>query len=300
MTNSTRRSSGHGPTRSFESGAERSEWEVFGERVARFRAEAGLAHNDLAMREVLSAEELREIESGATVPARCTVDYLDRRFGAKGRLTNAWARATISTHLVGGASPYELDTSARTIREFSPGTIPVPLQTHDYGTALRRFAGNTARRGGLWNRSGDLRVVVNETAVRTLVGGAEVMREQLRRLVNAIRGSGLRFQVIPHGVADHPCPMGPFRLLSLGPAYTVAHVVAPYGDGQLITAPSEIQAFSDLFEDLCGAALSVADSLALLADAANGVEPNPSPKAIGSGSEANRVGGLTTLSTIAR
>ncbi|MFI6577596.1 Scr1 family TA system antitoxin-like transcriptional regulator [Nocardiopsis sp. NPDC050513] len=273
---------------------------MFGEWVARFRADAGLTHHDLATREVLSAEELREIESGTTAPARCTATYLDRRFGAKGRLTNAWARATINTHLAGGASPYELDTSAHTIREFSPGTVPVPLQTHDYGTALRRFAGNTGRRGRLWNRSGDLRVVVNETAVRTLVGGAGVMREQLRRLVNTIHGSGLHFQVIPNRVADHPCPMGPFRLLSLGPAYTVAHVVAPYGDGQLITAPSEIQAFSDLFEDLCGAALSMADSLTLLADAASGLEPNPSPKAIGRGSETNRVGGLTTLSTIAR
>ncbi|WP_232832295.1 Scr1 family TA system antitoxin-like transcriptional regulator [Nocardiopsis sp. FIRDI 009] len=280
--------------------SERSEWEVFGERVVRFRAEAGLTHDDLAMREVLSAGELREIERGVTAPARCTADYLDRRTGAKGRLTNAWARATINTHLAGGASPYELDTGAKTIREFSPGTIPVPLQTHDYCTALGRFTRDTGRRGGLWNRPGDLRVVVNETTVRTVVGGAEVMREQLRRLVNAIRGSGLRFQVIPHDVADHPCPMGPFRLLSLGPAYTVAHVVAPYGDGQLITAPSEIQAFSDLFEDLCGAALSVADSLALLTEAATNVEPTPSPKAIGSGNESSHVGGFTTLSTIAR
>lgn len=286
--------------RKIRAGESGSEWEVFGRRVAELRAEAGLTPSDLTMREVLGAAELREIERGTTVPTRCTASYLDRKTGAKGRLVNSWARATINTHLADGSRPHELDRSAHTIREFSPGTIPSPLRSHDYATALGRFYGHDIPRDGAWNRPGDMRVVVNETAVRTPVGGGEVMREQSRRLISSIRHSGLRLQIVPQRAVEHPCPMGPFRLLSLGPAYTVAHVLAPCGDGQLITAPSEVQAFSDLFEDLRAAALPVADSLDLLTEVAAGMETDPSPRAIGSGHEEDHIGGVTTLSTIAR
>lgn len=278
----------------------RGEWEVFGRRVEELRSAAGLTPSDLTMREVLSAAELREIERGTTVPTRCTAGYLDRRTGAKGRLVNSWARATINTHLADGSRPHELDRSAHTIREFSPGTIPSPLRSHDYTTALGRFYGHGTPRDGVWNRLDDLRVVVNETAMRTPVGGPEVMREQLRRIVGSIRHSGLRLQIVPQCAVEHPCPMGPFRLLSLGPAYTVAHVLAPCGDGQLVTAPSEVQAFSDLFEDLRAAALPTADSLDLLTEVAAGMETNSAPKAIGSGHEENQIGGVSALSSIAR
>lgn len=257
------------------------EWQAFGRRVERLRQAAGLSHEDLAMREALSADEVRRVESGTTVPFRTIADHLDEKTGARGRLVNAWARATINTHLASGAPPHVLDSGAGTVREFHPGAIPASLQTHDYSTALGHPYGRDRRSG--WSRSNCLRVVVNEAALRTAVGGRETMREQLRRLCSSVRDSGLRFQIIPREAREHPCPMGPFRLLTLGPSYTVAHVMSPCGDGQLITEPGDVQAFSDLFEDLRGAALPAADSLDLLTDIAATFDATPARRAITAG-----------------
>lgn len=272
------------------------DWVQFGRRVEQLRREAGLSYEDLAMRGMCSADELRRVESGTTVPFRFTADYLDERTGAKGRLLNAWARTTLNIHLATGAPPHELDSSVGTVREFHSGAIPSSLQTHDYSTALGRFYDRG--KGSGWNRESNLRVVVNETALRTVVGGQEVMREQLKRLRGAVRDSGLRFQVIPQEAREHPCPMSPFRLLTLGPSYTVAHVMAPCGDGQLITEPGEVQAFIDLFEDLRGAALPVAASLDLLTDIATTFNRAPERRAITAGgvegAPLKPLGGLAT------
>lgn len=110
----------------------------------------------------------------------------------------------------------DLDCSVSAMREFHPGALPPTLQSRDYATALGRVRGSAAGGETGWNRPTALRVVVNESVVRARVGGAEVMCEQLRRVITSMRGSGLCLQVIPADVAEHPCPMGPFRLLSPG------------------------------------------------------------------------------------
>lgn len=263
------------------------EWERFGRRVGELREEAGLSRSDLVTRDVCEAGTLQRVEEGSLIPPLYLAEYLDRRLSAQSRVVNAWARALLNTHLATGARPQELDSSASTLREFHPGTLPPALQTHDYTTALERTGVNPAKGTAWWNRMGSLRVVVNESAVRTRVGGAEVMRGQLDRIATSMRGSGLRLQIIPADVAEHPCPMGPFRLLSLGPVYTVGHLLSPCGDGHLVTDPAEVRALTDVFEDLRGAALPVTDSLDLLVHIAESLKPGPEQRAItrGNGSD---------------
>ncbi|MEU0237524.1 helix-turn-helix transcriptional regulator [Nocardiopsis sp. NPDC006198] len=274
-------------------GDSEGEWKRFGRRVGELREAAGLSFNDLAMREVCEASELRRVEEGGTAVPRYLAEYLDRKLNAQGSLVNAWARSTLNTHLASGARPHELDSSVSALREFHPGALPTTVQTHAYATALGRARGQAPGQSIGWNSTASLRVVVNEAAVRARVGGSEVMREQLGRLIGSMRAGGLCLQVVPADVAEHPCPMGPFRLLSLGPVYTVAHLVSPCGDGQLVSAPQEVRAFSDLFEDLRGAALPGGDSLDLLVHIAESLRPSAERKAITSGEEAGGV--LATL-----
>ncbi|MEU3020902.1 DUF5753 domain-containing protein [Nocardiopsis sp. NPDC007018] len=275
-------------------GGSGGEWKQFGKQVGELREVAGLSAHDLVMREVCEASELRRVEEGSPVP-RHLAEYLDRKLNAQGSLVNAWARSTLNTHLESGARPHELDSSVSSLREFHPGALPTTVQTHAYATALRRAWGRAGGRSTTgWNSTASLRVVVNEAAVRTPVGGTKVMREQLSRLISSMRGGGLCLQVIPAVVAEHPCPMGPFRLLSLGPVYTVAHLVSPCGDGQLISAPQEARAFADLFEDLRGEALPVSESLDLLVHIADSLKPQEAHKAITSGDEERALAVLST------
>jgi len=270
------------------------EWARFGRRVGELREEAGLSYGDLVMREVCSAEEVRRIEVGEKAPPRHLAEYLDSRLNAHGSLTNAWARALLNAHLVSGAPPHELDFSAGTLREFHPGAVPPQLQTQAYAAALGRVQGKPGNRPAGRNRAASLRVVINESAVRTAVGGADVMRSQLDDLITCARGQRVCLQIVPVDVSEHPCSMGPFRLLTLGPVYTVAHLLSPIGDGQLITRPDHVRAFTDLFEDLRGVALPINESLDLLVHLAESLEPVQERQAITSGEEGRVLSSLSS------
>ncbi|GAA0983620.1 MULTISPECIES: hypothetical protein [Nocardiopsidaceae] len=54
------------------------------------------------MREVCEASGLRRVEEGDTAVPRHLAEYLDRKLDAQGSLVNAWARATLNTHLASG------------------------------------------------------------------------------------------------------------------------------------------------------------------------------------------------------
>jgi Domain of unknown function (DUF5753) len=55
--------------------------------------------------------------------------------------------------------------------------------------------------------------VVDEAALRRPVGGEEVMREQLERLIDAARLPSVVLQVLPVGVGAHPAMAGAFSIL---------------------------------------------------------------------------------------
>ncbi|MGP3949718.1 helix-turn-helix domain-containing protein [Streptomyces sp. 7N604] len=68
--------------------------------------------------------------------------------------------------------------------------------------------------------------VVWEAALRQLVGGREVMRAQLERLLDVARLPNVRVQVLPYRAGGHPCITGPFNILSFAEteAVDVVHV----------------------------------------------------------------------------
>jgi len=76
---------------------------------------------------------------------------------------------------------------------------------------VRARASASAVRAGLAPR---VRVVLNEGAVRRLVGGREVMRAQLRQLAADRERGNVMVQVLPFTAGEHPAmASGPFDLL---------------------------------------------------------------------------------------
>jgi hypothetical protein len=55
--------------------------------------------------------------------------------------------------------------------------------------------------------------VIDEAVLRRPVGGAETMREQLKRLVEAAESQSIVLQVLPFAVTDHPGADGPLTIL---------------------------------------------------------------------------------------
>jgi hypothetical protein len=55
--------------------------------------------------------------------------------------------------------------------------------------------------------------VVDEAALRRPVGGPEVMRAQLERLIDATKLPNVTLQVLPFGAGAHPAMVGAFSIL---------------------------------------------------------------------------------------
>jgi transcriptional regulator with XRE-family HTH domain len=125
----------------------------------------------------------------------------------------------------------DLEAAAALIRTYEGQFVPGLLQTDDYMRALVRGAhlednseevGRRVRlrmaRQTLLTREQPPRLwaVVDEAALRRPVGGREVMRGQLERLVDATKLANVTLQVLPFAAGAHPAMAGSFSILRFG------------------------------------------------------------------------------------
>ena len=121
-----------------------------------------------------------------------------------------------------------LESAAVLIRTYEVQFIPGLLQTPEYARAVillghgnaapaeveRRVAVRMKRQQVLAREDPpQLWVVVDEGALRRPIGGPEVMRAQLRALVDGTKLPHVRLQVIPFNVGGHAAAGGSFSIL---------------------------------------------------------------------------------------
>jgi transcriptional regulator with XRE-family HTH domain len=122
-----------------------------------------------------------------------------------------------------------LEEAAALIRLYEVQFVPGLLQTADYARAViklglpsasaeeveRRVGLRTARQEVLTKESGGPRLwaVVDEAALRRPIGGGEVMRAQLVRLVEAAREPNITLQVVPFRSGGHAAEAGAFTIM---------------------------------------------------------------------------------------
>jgi transcriptional regulator with XRE-family HTH domain len=122
----------------------------------------------------------------------------------------------------------DLESAATLIRTYQAQLVPGLLQTADYARATiagmllprspeeveRRITLKLARQQLLKRPDGPrLWAVVDEAALRRPVGGEEVMREQLKRLIDAANLPSVVLQVLPVSVGAHTAMAGAFTIL---------------------------------------------------------------------------------------
>ena len=111
----------------------------------------------------------------------------------------------------------------------------------------------------------EVRAVLDETCIRRLVGGREIMRKQLSRLLELAERPNIIMQVIPFAVGAHPGTMlGPFDILAFEhPAdRSVVYVESdsdPYPDRE-----GDLERYTLAFDRLRSMALSVPQTNDLL------------------------------------
>jgi hypothetical protein len=122
----------------------------------------------------------------------------------------------------------DLESAAALIRSYESQYVPGLLQTEEYMRAVirgahleesgagieRRIELRLARQVLLTQRNAPrLWAVIDESALRRPVGGREVLRTQLERLVEAAEQPSITLQVLPFAAGAHPAMIGAFTIL---------------------------------------------------------------------------------------
>jgi transcriptional regulator with XRE-family HTH domain len=122
----------------------------------------------------------------------------------------------------------DLEQAAELIRTYEVQFVPGLLQTEAYARAVIRLGHNTATRDEIDRRT-KLRMarkrlldgtdaprlwaVLDEGVLRRLIGGPEVLREQIEALLEACEHPNIRLQVMPFASGGHAAAGGAFSIL---------------------------------------------------------------------------------------
>jgi hypothetical protein len=112
-----------------------------------------------------------------------------------------------------------------------------------------------------------LHLVLSEGAIRRVVGGAEVMREQLDHLGRLAERDEVVVQVVPFSVGAHASTGFPFMLFTTAAKPVVAYV-ENVTDGLFVTEAGRLETYELVWSALVASALSAEDTRALLATVA--------------------------------
>ena len=173
-----------------------------------------------------------------------------------GDVLPAWFRAYV-----------DLESAASLIRTYEGQFIPGLLQTDDYIRAVvqgahltsaaeevgRRVRLRMARQAVLIREQPPrLWAVLDEAALRRPVGGREVMRGQLERLIDATKLANVTLQVLPFGSGAHPAMAGAFSVLRFGDQELPDVVYLEHLTGaSYLEKRDEVERYLDIMEILC-------------------------------------------------
>lgn len=255
-----------------------------GRRLREIRETANLTLTEAAKRLDKTRSALQRIETGVTKAdvhfirsAMDTYDHYDETLVEEAREAGKppWFRS----YGIEDAGYVDVETYAASVKEFSGLMLPGLLHTEAYIRAL--FAHSRRRRQPEQLRNDidvrlirqdrltsgedplELSVIIDESALRREVGGPDVMRDQLRHLIEMAELPSVTIQALP--LKMHSALDGGFTLLSFHDRDDPDLLYVEYVTGALhIEEEPEVRACRLKFDRLGVEALSPDDSVALI------------------------------------
>ena len=195
--------------------------------------------------------------------------------------TRGWLHTVASDLPERYASYIEFESEAREVLNYECLFIPGLLQTERYARAAisgdlpessreeveNRVEARMQRQVALADdQSLKLWAIVDEAAIRRVVGGREVMREQLEHLLRITELPTVQLQVIPFDAGAHPGMTGSFVVMSFDEAIgpDIVYIDSQAGD-LFLEEEADISRYSLVFTHLRAGALSPSASASLIA-----------------------------------
>jgi hypothetical protein len=172
------------------------------------------------------------------------------------------------------------EAAARSIKTYEQQVVPGLLQSEEYAIAMIR----AARLGdsdveieqqvhvrpacqSLLTQDDpiDLRVVLDEAVLSRPVGGDEVMRDQLMRLIAAAHRPNVEIQILPFAAGPHAGMDGTFAILEFEEDEDADVVFAENATGGLfLEKAEELRKYYSVFETIRGTALDPEESIEMI------------------------------------
>jgi transcriptional regulator with XRE-family HTH domain len=265
-----------------------------GSELRKLREAKGMTAEEVATRLLVSQSKISRLENGRRSISQRDVRDLCQVYGVSDeRLVESLMTMAKESRQRGwwhafGDIPYSvyigLEDEATSIRNYQSLLVPGLLQTRGYAEAVVRGAAPENTPDQVQQRI-DVRIrrqdritgddpvrfwaVIDEAAVRRVVGSKAIMREQLERLVELSALPHVTVQVIPFSIGAHPGMSGAFSILEFQETSDsdVVYLEGVTSDLYLEKA-SEVSLYTVMYEHLRAEALSPDNSRALFAQAA--------------------------------
>lgn len=261
--------------------------------LKRLREAAGLSVEQAAAQLGWSYSKLNRFELGRAIPEPSTVSKMVRLYGVEGDRHESLIRLAREAHERGwwedlGVFPGSyvgLEDAANLICAWEPQLVPGLLQTEDYARAMieksipdlspadveKRVKARIARQTLLSRPDApEFQAVIGEAALHQQIGGADVLREQMRQLLAVTRRrSNVSARVLPFSAGASIGLDGAFVYLEFPEPIDppVSYIEDISGETYVESAEGN-RRFRLAFDRIADAALPVEDSAALIAGVA--------------------------------
>jgi transcriptional regulator with XRE-family HTH domain len=256
-----------------------------GARLRELRAAAGLTGEEVAARMGRAHSTLSRWENGELVPRVPDVFFMLDLYGVQAPERDALLREAQGAReredsgidVVVKVADYDrMERRAWKVETFHNGAVPGLLQTPDYARAIIR-AWNPAATPQQVEHWVDLRIarqrrlreqdplqlsaVIAEGPLRVAVGGADVMRVQLKRLVDVAAQPNVEVRVVPFSAGAHAGMTGTFTILRFRDDQDVATTATRGGELYF----EDVAPFARALRRLTAASLPHRKSVAMIA-----------------------------------
>jgi transcriptional regulator with XRE-family HTH domain len=253
---------------------------MFGALLRHFRERNGVTREDLGKEGGYSESMVTKIERGERTPSPAFIANADRLLGAQGALKSVAEEVSRATdQFPDWFGPFaEEERKCASLHLYANHVVPGLLQTEDYARAIftssrpslddeeieRRVTARLDRQALITRKPLPiLSYVLEESILTRPLGGKQVLKGQLRKILDTAELRNVEIQVMPHSRETHAAAQGPLVLVE-----TPEHRTFGYCEGQddsvYVSDPMRVSVLSARYGILRAQALNPEESMRLV------------------------------------
>ncbi|GAA3115798.1 helix-turn-helix domain-containing protein [Streptosporangium carneum] len=253
---------------------------TLGTEMRRCRKEFGLTQDQVAEITQFSQSLVGFIERGERTPSRNFMQRYDNAIEAGGELVRLWEELTHAASPRWFRTWLDVEQQARSLHTWQPLVVPGLLQTEEYARlVIRGEPGITdeqvekavaarMKRQEIFARAIPplFRAILDEGVLHRPIGGKEVMRRQLERLVEAIESPRIGLQIVPTALGVTTGILGGFVIARL-PRRPDSVYIQSAAHGHVSDRPEDVELIHSRYDTLRAEAHPQPVSIALIREA---------------------------------